>query len=447
MSKRILLLAGNYAPEPTGIGKYNGELIEWLAATGFDCKVITTYPYYPHWKVDAKYNNKQWWFTNEVQYVQTERGTRQPLYITRCPHYIPQKPTGLRRMIADFSFFISSFFALLPLFFTKKYDYVLAVAPPFQLGILGWLYKSLKGGEFLYHIQDLQVDAAAELGMIRSKWLLRLLFKTEKFILNRATFISTISTGMVRKVEAKCNRRVALFANWTDTKHFFPVKNMGAIKEFHGFDAGDVIVLYSGAMGEKQGLEGILAAAESLAFIHHVKFVICGSGPYQRKLVEKQQQMGLHNVIFMSLQPKESFNDFLNMADVHLVLQKGNASDLVMPSKLTTILATGGLSIVTASPGTSLYDLMKDEEMGLVIAPENTEALVNAITHVIAHDLEYMRENAFAYAQKNFCINQTLSRYFNELSSEKTPATMPFIEPVRFKRWWKFQKNLKDASN
>ena len=109
-----------------------------------------------------------------------------------------------------------------------------------------------------------------------------------------------------------------------------------------GYQPDDIICLYSGAIGEKQGLESILNVAEKLTDRKRLKFVICGSGPYKDKLILEAKNRNLNNVNFLPVQDKEIFNEFLNMADLHLILQKANAGDLVMPSKLTTILATGG---------------------------------------------------------------------------------------------------------
>src|ERR1700745_443166 len=53
---RILLHGINYSPELTGIGKYSGEMAEWLAAHGHDVRVVTAPPYYPAWKVRKDYN-------------------------------------------------------------------------------------------------------------------------------------------------------------------------------------------------------------------------------------------------------------------------------------------------------------------------------------------------------------------------------------------------------
>src|SRR5258708_9448086 len=52
---KILIYTANLAPEPTGIGKYSGEMAAWLAARGHKVRAIAAPPYYPTWKVDPNY--------------------------------------------------------------------------------------------------------------------------------------------------------------------------------------------------------------------------------------------------------------------------------------------------------------------------------------------------------------------------------------------------------
>ena len=53
---KILIYGVNYAPELTGIGKYSGEMAEWLAAQGHEVRVVTAPPYYPEWSVGEGYS-------------------------------------------------------------------------------------------------------------------------------------------------------------------------------------------------------------------------------------------------------------------------------------------------------------------------------------------------------------------------------------------------------
>ncbi|MDB5062080.1 MAG: glycosyl transferase, group 1 family protein [Mucilaginibacter sp.] len=417
MQNRVLLIGGNFSPEPIGIGKYNGEMIDWLAANGHECTVVTTYPYYPQWKVQTPYVKKSFWYKRETKYIKPFYENSIKIY--RCPQYVPANPTGTKRMILDFSFFLTSFVVILRLLLQRKYNIVISVVPSFQLGLLAILYKKIRGGKFFYHIQDLQIDAARDLQMIKSKTLINFLLGIEKYILKQADVVSSVSAGMIEKIEMKCDKKIDFFPNWVDTMMFYPIAEKTLLKKEFNFNPSDIIVLYSGAVGEKQGLENILLAAQSFLHNTHLKFVICGSGPYLKKLVDIKADLNLHNVVFMSTQPIEKFNRFLNMADLHLIIQKSNAADLVMPSKLTTILAIGGVTLLTAMPGSSLYNLIKLYNLGIAVEPENLTALIAGIDTAIKNNNNDMQSNARAYAERYLSREIVISKFSHHM--EKIP--------------------------
>jgi len=125
-------------------------------------------------------------------------------------------------------------------------------------------------------------------------------------------------------------------------------------------------------------------------------------------MVEKLQ---LKNLEFFPLQPFDKFNQFLNSADIHLVIQKANASDLVMPSKLTTILAVGGVALITANEGSSLHTLVQEHEMGLLVDAENQQALNEGIRAAIANDNTRIARNARAYAENNLSVTSIMNAF------------------------------------
>lgn len=401
--KRILIIGINFSPELTGIGKYTGEMAAWLADNGFEVTVITAFPYYPNWKVQEPYSNR---------FYKKELSHDGNLKVLRCPMWVPAKPSGLKRIIHEATFFLSASIMLFAQLFRKKHDQVFCIAPPFHLGFLALLYKWLRGAKVNYHIQDLQIEAAKDLKVIKANWVFTLLFKMEKFILKRVSSISSISVGMNRKIQAKTGKDVILFPNWVDTVKFHPLDNRNSLKTKWQFKEDEKIVLYSGSIGEKQGLDALLDIAEEIKTENKIRIVICGTGPYKEKLQLKVKDRQLNNISFLPLQPMESFNEFLNMADVHLVLQKAEAADLVMPSKLTTILAAGGLSIATAFPGTSLYDVIYQYDMGILIEPENNTALKGAILFACSNQQDEKRKNARTYAEQFLNQDTILKRMF-----------------------------------
>ncbi|MBS1746220.1 MAG: WcaI family glycosyltransferase [Bacteroidetes bacterium] len=410
MQKNILLISGNYFPEPTGIGKYNNEMMIWLADNGFNCTVIAPYPYYPYWKVQPPYIGKNKWFLKE-QFT-TVAGNQITIY--RCPHYVPANPTGKKRVMLDLSYFTTVCLKLIALS-RKKFDYVMSVSPPLFAGIAGALYKKTHKAKLIYHVQDLQVDVAANLKMIKSKKAIKLLFKIEKYILNSADVISTISTEMAKKLETKSNKPVYLFPNWVDTNALHPVADKAPLKIQYGIDANRPIVLYSGSIGEKQGIDMILNIAEKFLQEEklNAKFVICSSGPYKDVLEKKATERKIDNLLFMPLKPYEELNQLLNMADIHLIIQKADVAGNLMPSKLNSILSVGGLCIVTANPGTELYATISNNEIGLVCPAEDSAALFNTISDALTGNYNHVCLNARKFAEKFISVNQIMEGFVN----------------------------------
>jgi colanic acid biosynthesis glycosyl transferase WcaI len=275
------------------------------------------------------------------------------------------------------------------------------------------LYKKMRRAKFLYHVQDLQIEAARDLQMIKSQRTIRNLFRLEKYVLRHADTVSSISDGMIERIQEKTSKPVVFFPNWADLALFYPIADKGGLKEAFGFAPTDKIVLYSGSVGEKQGLEAILDAARQEQD-RLVKFVICGSGPYKDKLQQEAASRKLCNVVFMPLQPTDKLNHFLNMADLHLIIQKANASDLVMPSKLTNILAIGGVALVTANEGSALYNLIDRHHMGLLVPAEDETALQEGIVQALRQPTGAVQANALAYARQHLAIDEVMKTYFKQ---------------------------------
>ncbi|MES1220805.1 MAG: WcaI family glycosyltransferase [Bacteroidota bacterium] len=250
---RILIYGINYAPELTGIGKYTGEMGAWLARQGHTVRVITGMPYYPEWEIHRKYKWKLW-HTEKVDGVT----------VYRCPLYVPRKVTSLKRIIHEFSFLAGILPIWFKTLFQKKYDTVICVSPPFHLGFLPLLYSKLKGVNLITHIQDLQVDAAKNLVMIKNGRFLNMMFGAEKFILKKSTAVSTISTGMLKRIKDKNieDAKIILFPNWVDTNTIKPLSKEQSLRKEYGLTEKDKVILYSGNLGEKQGLDILIEVAK-----------------------------------------------------------------------------------------------------------------------------------------------------------------------------------------
>ena len=255
---KILLYGINYSPELTGIGKYSGEMTEALAKQGHDVRVITAPPYYPEWQVGEGY--KAWQYKTEM---------REQVQVIRCPLYIPVEVSTIKRIIHLASFAASSFFQVIAQWRWKP-DVIITVEPTMFCTPAALLLGKLCEAKTILHVQDFEVDAmfglfvSSESSQKGGLFFKNFVFGIEKWITNSFDRVSSISFSMLENVGRKGvpeDKRL-FFPNWVDTTFVTPDVDGSTIRERFGYSKNDLIVLYSGNLGEKQGLEIVLEAAD-----------------------------------------------------------------------------------------------------------------------------------------------------------------------------------------
>jgi colanic acid biosynthesis glycosyl transferase WcaI len=364
---RILVYGLNFTPELTGIGKYTGEMAAWLASRGHDVRVVTAPPYYPQWKVLQGYSNARW---------RTERDAE--VQVWRCPLWVPANAGGLKRILHLCTFAISSFPVLFRQLFWRP-QIVWVVAPALACAPGAALVARLARAKSWLHIQDFEVDAAFSMGLLKGARLRRAFLTAEGWLLRRFDRVSTISGRMMALAAGKQLRRgqLVFFPNWVDISAIQHQPGSDLRSEL-GLGLERVVALYSGNMGNKQGLEVLAEVARILADDPRFFFVFCGDGTGREDLVRRCA--GLDNVLFLPLQPLSRLSDLLAMADVHLLPQRADAADLVMPSKLGGMLASGRPVVATAAPSTEVADVVERQAgAGLVVPPEDPQAFARAM--------------------------------------------------------------------
>ncbi len=410
---KFLLYSINHAPELTGIGKYNGELVQALAQRGIDTLVVTAPPYYPEWQLHAGFHNG---------YSSEQQGK---VRVLRNPLYVPKKVTTLKRLVHLASFAISSFGRLLTLL-REKPDVLMLVQPTLFCAPGALIYAALTGAKTILHIQDFEVDAMFGLGMAgkaqhsheQPSLKKRIIQRIELALMKRFDRVSSISFSMLAKARHKGvdEHKLLFFPNWSDTSFVHPEVDSSELRAQWGLAPDDKLVLYSGNIGQKQGLEIVLDAASALADQPKVKFVIIGNGAYRETLAAEAAASGLTNVEFKPLQAWELVPQILVMADVHLVVQKKGVADAVLPSKLTNILAAGGYALVTAEHGTELAELaLRYPGIYHCVEPEDNKAFINGLRHCLLADTQESNRVARRYAVDQIHSEQVIDRFTAEL--------------------------------
>jgi colanic acid biosynthesis glycosyl transferase WcaI len=396
---KILIYGINYSPELTGVGKYTGEMSEWMAKEGHELKIITAPPYYPEWKISSKYKNKY------------SRSFEKNIEIIRCPIYVPKKRSPVLRILHLISFSLSSFFYVLKNIWWKP-DIVIQVIPTIFCSTQTLLLCKLSGAKSIIHIQDYEIDAMYGLSMMKNKYLKRIIYIIEQKILKSFDLVSTISEEMIEKAIQKgvSVKKVIFFPNWVEINSFLKATQSKKFIKGLGIDPNKKIVLYAGNIGEKQGLEIILNVAKKLLDQNNIHFLIIGDGTAKIKLQNLAKKMNLTNINFEPLQPYEDLPKILKSVDCHLVIQKIGISDAVLPSKLTGILASGINSVITAKEDTSLGKFCEDHPgISVLVHPESETELVKGI----ATALKMPSPNSIAqeYAQ-NYLDKEVILKNF-----------------------------------
>jgi colanic acid biosynthesis glycosyl transferase WcaI len=364
--KKILIHGMNFAPEPIGVGRYTDELAAYLAGQGESIEVVTSLPHYPGWTIRPPYRPRRYVLEN-----------RSGIQVIRCPLVLHPSGRGIWRLIAPLSFAIAAAPVVIWRIFRSHPHVVVCVEPTLFSTPAAVLAAKVIGARCILHVQDLEVDAAFDVGHLKGNWLRNLASVFERFFLRRFDLIITISERMKQKLISKRvpSSSVTVLRNWVDTSKIRCLNGPNSFRDQLGIATTDFVVLYSGQIGPKQALHLLLEAALKCNTESGIQFVVAGDGPTKKSLFESYSYVPY--IHFLPLQPEEKLCELLNLADLHVIIQDRSASDLVLPSKLGGMLASGRSVLVTADLGTELYDLLFG--IAILVPPGDVQALAEAI--------------------------------------------------------------------
>ncbi len=413
---RIIVWGINYAPELTGIAPFNTGLCDHLRAAGHEVEMVTTFPYYPFWRKIPGDQGRHF-RTDEIDGV--------PVH--RCWHYVPSHATTLRRIWHELSFGLTSLWRVLRL---PVADVYVVVSPPLILGPFARMACGLKRRPYVFHVQDLQPDAAVGLGMVSPGLFTRLLYRLEALAYAGAARVSGISSGMISAFQRKGvpEEKRLLFPNWirwygrscelvmsADQRR----DEAGVFRRKYQVPEGAFFVSYSGNLGRKQSLEALLDAAAILysGFLSpddraHEKVVapptsaipgvereilifVVGEGVMRDVLAKRIVDAGLKNVRLMPLLIENDYRAMLAASDVSVILQSSGTGQYFFPSKLLSALSTGTPILSVADEDSELARAVDEGKFGVNVLPAQPDALARALV-ALANDpaaLATMREN------------------------------------------------------
>ena len=398
---KITIVGLNFFPEDTAIGLYTTQLAEYLIKKGFEVQVITGFPYYPKWKIADDYRDKP------KNYVEYHNGIK----IIRYRPYIPENPTFLKRILLLLDFTYGTFKNS---FKIKKTDLVLTIVPFTTSIFVGNKIAKRNKAKHWVHIQDFEFDAAHETKLTsKAGFLFKILYKIEKTLLQKADVISTISYAMLSKLQKKVgnDKKTYLIPNWVDVNFINPEK-----AKPHKYLSSDKFkILYAGNIGQKQDWLLLKKIAEQLN-PKEVEIVIVGDGAAKKEVEKKLGQ--LSHVHFYPPVPFDELNDLLCSADVHILCQKNEVVDTVMPSKILGMMASQKPSVIAGNEKSEVAKIIKKSKGGYYFENTETDQMLEAIRKLKTDSKlrEVTGQNARQYVQKNFDSQKILENFVQKIT-------------------------------
>jgi glycosyltransferase involved in cell wall biosynthesis len=367
--RTLLLVSTNYAPEHTGIGPYATQLAEHWAASGADAHVLAGMPHYPSWRLDPAYAGR--WRARE---------TRAGVTVHRRRHTVPARQTALRRALFEASLLAHQLAA--PPRMPRPHA-VFAQMPSLAGAVVAARLAARHGVPFVPVVQDLMGAAAAQSGISGGDRAAAVAARAERYALSRAALVGVIHDSFRPRVEAMGvdPARIRLVPNWSHVAR--PSKDRAETRSRLGWAPGRQVVLHSGNMGLKQGLEVLVDAAR---LDPGVDFVLMGDGNQRAALEERAR--GIPNLHFLPPAETADFPDVLAAADVLAVTQRASVLDMSVPSKLTSYFAAGRPVVASVAAQGGTADEVRRSGAGVLVPPEDPAALLKTLAELAADPAE-----------------------------------------------------------
>ena len=362
---RILIIGAHYKPDLGPSAPLFTMLCENLVRLGHQVTIITMVPHYPTGRVSAEYKGKLFW-----------KSVEQGVEVIRVGLPSIDRSNLTQRLLQFVCYQIGATWAGLG----KKYDAVIASSSSLTVWLPFAAMVALRRKPAIYSVYDVYPNVGVTLGIFRHKPVIAFVSSLERFCLNHASVVRIISDSFRQDLLAMGlpDDKMVLIYDWVDTDLIQPLPKDNSFAREYDL-CSQFIVLYAGNLGLSQGLDTILAAAETLAPDKELSFILVGDGINREHLIAEAERRKLTNVKFIPFQKRERLPEVLATADISLISLQSGIGLHSLPSKTYSILASGRPIIACVDENSETWNLIKKYEAGLCVPPENPQALVEAI--------------------------------------------------------------------
>jgi glycosyltransferase involved in cell wall biosynthesis len=304
----------------------------------------------------------------------------------------------------------------------EPHDLLFATSTPLTAGLPGIVAKLLgRPARFVFEVRDLWPELPRALGM-RNPLLLGGMSILEWLSYRLADACIGLSPGIVEGIRRRApqGRRIGLVPNGCDLDVFRP----GNRQELRlpGVAPGDFVAVFTGAHGIANGLDAVLNAAAVLQRRGKtsIRLVFIGDGREKPRLQERARVEGLTNCLFLPPMRKTELARVTGQVDCGLMILANVPAFYygTSPNKFFDYVAAG-VPVVNNYPGW-LAEMITRERCGVVVPPEQPEALADGLCSLAAMDPAERREMGLrgrAFAERDFARDRLAGDFVSLLES------------------------------
>ena len=406
---RILFVTQWFDPEPTFKGL---AFARELTRLGHQVQVLTGFPNYPGGSVYPGYR---------VRLLQRQQ--IDGIDIVRVPLYPSHSRSSVGR-IANYLSFAAAAALIGPMFVTRP-DVIYAYHPPATVGLPALLLRLIFRARLVYDIQDMWPDTVAATGMVRGAWMIRLLSAWCGFIYRHADHLTVLSPGFKRTLihRGVPAEKISVIYNWCDEAQIARgrgISDAGVLPEW----ADKFLVIFAGTMGDAQGLDSVLDAAELVARRRpDVHFLFIGGGTEVLRLTREVAARQLSNVSFAARVPVGSIGPILARADALLVhLKDDPLFRITIPSKTQAYMVAGRPILMAV--GGDAEAVIRQANCGIACEPENPGQLADAVetlSAMNADERQVLGDNGRRFYDSKFSLTAGTKRFESAFKEDHKP--------------------------
>jgi glycosyltransferase involved in cell wall biosynthesis len=410
---KILYVSQYFPPEMGAPAARAAELAHHWAEAGHEVSILTGFPNHPTGVVPAEWRPRlrRLTYHEKIDGVNVSRTWLWPL---------PNRKAH-ERMRNYASFFISAALRGLTL---PRPDVIIGTSPQLLVALAGWWLGFARGVPFVFEVRDLWPESLTAVGVGNENSLLHHgLAAIARFLYERSDRIVVVTSAFKNHLIERWRvpaEKISIVENGVETDLFAPQQQAanGALRKTLGAE-GRFLVCYAGTLGMAHGLETLLDAAARLRREDpNVMFLLIGEGAEKERIKALAQSQGLDNVRFLDQQPRETIPAFISASDVCLVLlKKTDVFKTVIPTKLLEFMSCARPVIVGVDG--QARQIVEEAGAGIVIEPENADALAQAIQKLAANPAlgVDLGNRGREYIVRNLSRRETAEKYIHILQA------------------------------